>query len=94
MEGKSGKIPEGGKNFDGIPGSGSKKYSKIPGVGESFDIIPGEERKDNNGKFQGVVKVLMKFQGDTVSENGYPQQEGTDYFWKSPFCRTFRSAHK
>ena len=24
-------------------------------------------------KCQGMVKVLMKFQGVTVSENGYPQ---------------------
>ena len=26
----------------------------------------------------------MEFQGGTVSENGYPQQGVTDYFWKNP----------
>ena len=48
---KNGKIPGDSKNFNGIPGSGSKNNWKIPPV---------------------VLKVLMTFQRDTVSENGHP----------------------
>ena len=61
----------------GVKGKRKKeKYWKTPGGGENFDGIPGGGRK-STGKLQGVVKVLMKFQGGKVSENGYPQQRGT-----------------
>ena len=61
---------------------------KIPGGCKNFDGIPVGGRK-NTGKFQGLVKVLMKFQGKKgknngkfhegiVSENWYPQQGGPD----------------
>ena len=53
---------------------GKKKYWKTPG--ESFNGISWEERKKK--------KTIPR--GYTVYENGYPQQRGRDYFWKSPIC--------
>ena len=55
-----------------IPGSGRKKNGKIPGDRKNIDGIPGSGSK-NNWKIPPVVlKVLMTFQRDTVSENEHP----------------------
>ena len=61
--------------------------------------------RKNTGKLQ--VKALMEFHGKkekkkkktiprgyTVYENGYPQQKGRDYFWKSPHKYQIRNFDK
>ena len=67
---------------------GWKKNGRIPVSGKNYDGIPGGERK-NTGKFQGAVKVLMEFQGCTVSENGYPQQGVRTISGKSHYMKNF-----
>ena len=62
---------------------GKKKYWKTPG--ESFDGISWEERKKEK-------KTIPR--GYTVYENGYPQQKGRDYFWKSPYKYQIRNFDK
>ena len=50
----------------------------------------GGGRKDagkNNGKFQVGVESFDGIPGGTVSENGYPRQGDTDYYWKSPLSK-------
>ena len=71
-----------------IPGVGWKKNGRIPVSGKNYDGIPGGERK-NTGKFQGAVKVLMEFQGCTVSENGNPQQRVRTIYGKAHYMKNF-----
>ena len=43
--------------------------------------------RKNAGKILVGVENFDGIPGGTVSENGYPQQGGMDYFWKSPLSK-------
>ena len=58
-----------------------KKTTEIQG-GLNFENA--REWKKNTEKFQGNGESFDGIPESKVSENGYPQQAGTDYFWKSP----------
>ena len=76
--GLSRKSPHPFVEDKGIPGGAW--ILKIQWGGESFDGIPVEERKKQR-KIQWGGESFDEIPGSTVSENGHPQQGGTDHFW-------------
>ena len=43
--------------------------------------------RKNAGKILVGVESFDGIPGGTVSENGYPRQGDTDYYWKSPLSK-------